>query len=216
VHDYVAGLGRDRDNEVLCTPMDLTLAAELLALGKRHPTIPELRAEALACVKQRHAEVAPGGVFPEDAVQQAAIAVLESGQVWQPAEALDGDALRSLAQVRMVIVRAGDAKAPGTWRFRHDSITAFFVARWYVAGGRIRAERRDDLKARFANRRFDDACAHLAETVVPEDAHELGRLARDHAARTGERTLADRLTEILDRRAGREAWRIDLPEAGAA
>jgi hypothetical protein len=50
--------------------------------------------------------------------------------------------------------------------------------------------------------------AYLAEKIAPVDADELGRLAREYAVGTGDRTLANRLDPIIDARARREGWRI--------
>jgi hypothetical protein len=96
VDAYVAGLGDTRHDEVLRTPMDLTLVAELISTGIVRPTVQDLRAQAFECAKQYHAELAPGGAFPDEQVQETAVAVLATGQVWQALAALSDDARGAL------------------------------------------------------------------------------------------------------------------------
>lgn len=171
VDALVSDLDREGSNEVWRTPMDLSLVAALLAGGAK-PNIFALRDQAMQAAWARYAELAPGGAFPDEAVQHLAVEVLRSGQVWLLDKQTDSHALAALEEVALVVRRSGEE---ARWRFRHASVTCYLAAQWHLRGDTLRVDRQQSLENEISNPRYGEAFLNLAAVLAMDAAVSLGR-----------------------------------------
>jgi hypothetical protein len=182
-------------HEVLSNPMDLTVVAQMLAVGHT-PDLFHLREQQYELMAQSYREVNPANPdFPLKKFSEEAYLMRLEDRTIIPA--LFKQELLRMEFFKMVVSRQGqapDGKEHREWRFRHDKLQEFFIAQTFLGPDNPRRVEH------MSDPRFRGVYFLLALLMEPESAKELYELLVEHAARTRDHTVSDDFVTLFKSR----------------
>jgi HEAT repeat protein len=180
--------------KILSNPLDLTVAAELIATGKQ-PDILDMQGQQYHMMSAQYREEC-GKDFPLERVAEAAYEMRLKGKQEFPVKAFQLEA-RYLATHRLLLCRQSANGAGSTlewWVFRHDKFLEFFVVHAFRGGNRKRR------MEHMGDSRFTGVYLRLAIVLPLSDAEELREQFIDYAAESGDHSTSDEYIRAIKRR----------------
>ena len=189
---------------ILSNPMDLTVVAQMLALGET-PNLLQLQEQQYTLMSADYQQ-RWNQDFPLKKFSEAVYQLRLNDEKALPATEFHPELLSMEDEkYKMVVSRQWkDAKgeAQHEWYFRHDKIAEFFIVQTFLGDG-------EDVKARLVDRlgdpRFRGVYFLLATRLPLDDAKELRETLIQYAADTKDHTVSDEFVQLLRIRPKQEA-----------
>ncbi len=177
---------------VLSNPMDLTLIATLIALGKQ-PNLFYLHEQQFRLMAEDYQRVNIDHVFPLNAFAECVYQMRLQDQV-----ALSGaefsKELECMGRHKMVLLRqasGGGGALKKEWHFRHDKIMDFFIVQSFLG------EENDRPEKHIGDARFRGVYLLLAQLLPLNDAQVLRERLIQYAVDTKDHTVSDSFIQLL-------------------
>ena len=176
----------------LSNPMDLTVAAEMLATGKE-PDLSFLQQQQYAEMANAYRSVNMGQDFPLGSFSEEIYQMRLSGKTVLPSEEYLKE-MQFMERHRMAVSQQYEDTQGETrreWYFRHDKIMEFFIAQTFLGVNNNRS------KEHLGDPRFGGVYLLLAMLMPLEDAEALREDLIHYAADTRDHTVSDTFVQIV-------------------
>jgi len=178
---------------ILSNPMDLTVVADMLAMGE-NPDIFHLQEQQYTTMAKEYKKVYHQSDFPlmrfSDTVYEMRLKDDDEKDV--PEEEFLNE-LEMMEKYKMVLKRQTEVRK---WYFRHDKIMEYFIVQTFLGADNDRPQKH------LGDPRFRGVYFLLAILMPIEEAERLRELLINYAADTKDHTVSDEFVQIFRSRSG--------------